>query len=112
MKGALAKTYRKLRRQREDFAHKLSDRLTEENRLIVFEDLKVGNVVKNHDLASAIIDASWGQPRRLTAYRRKGAGDTDEIRRSKRDAAEMLRMRRAGPERAVRADPRLSEMRV
>jgi putative transposase len=44
---ALAKAHRKVRRQREDFAHKLSDRLTKENRLIVFEDLKVKNMVKN-----------------------------------------------------------------
>ncbi|MDA4116356.1 MAG: transposase [Thaumarchaeota archaeon] len=71
---ALAKAYRKVRRQREDFAHKLSDRLTKENRLIVFEDLKVGNMAKNNSLASAIMDASWGQLRRMTAYKAERRG--------------------------------------
>jgi putative transposase len=71
---AFAKAWRKVRRQRRDFAHKLSDKLTKENRLIVFEDLKVGNLVKNNTLASAIMDASWGQLRRLTAYKAERRG--------------------------------------
>jgi putative transposase len=71
---ALAKRYRKVRRQRRDFAHKLSDRLTKENRLIAFEDLKVGNLVKKNSLASAIMDASWGQLRGLTVYKAEKRG--------------------------------------
>ena len=73
-KLSLAKASRKARRQRDDFAHKLSDRLTKENKVIVFEDLKVRNMVKNHSLASAIMDASWGQLRRLTAYKAERRG--------------------------------------
>ena len=71
---ALAKALRKMRRQRRDFAHKLSDRLTKGNRLIVFEDLKIGNMVKKKSLASAIMDASWGQLRQLTAYKAERRG--------------------------------------
>ena len=57
-----------------DFAHKLSDSLTKENQLIVFEDLQIGNMVKNHSLASAIMDACWGKTRQLTAYKAERRG--------------------------------------
>jgi putative transposase len=70
----LAKAWRKVRRQRDDFVHKLSDKLAKENSLIVFEDLKIQNMVKNHSLASAIMDACWGKLRRLTAYKAEGRG--------------------------------------
>ncbi len=40
VKLSFAKAWRKARRQRDDFAHKLSDKLTKENKVIVFEDLK------------------------------------------------------------------------
>jgi len=73
-KLSLAKSWRKVRRQRDDFAHKLSDRLTKENKVIVFEDLKIGNMVKNHNLASAIMDVAWGKLRRLTAYKAERRG--------------------------------------
>src|SRR6266571_2086328 len=69
---SLAKAWRKARRQRDDFAHKLSDKLTKENKVIVFEDLKIQNMVKNHNLASAIMDAAWGKLRRLMPTRQKG----------------------------------------
>jgi len=73
-KLSLAKAWSNVRRQRDDFAHKLSDKLTKENKVIVFEDLKVPNMVKNHSLASAIMDAPWGQLRRLTAYKAERRG--------------------------------------
>jgi putative transposase len=71
----LDKAWRKVRRQRDDFSHKLSSKLATENNVVVFEDLKILNMVKNHNLASAILDATWGKIRRLTAYkaeRRRG----------------------------------------
>ena len=74
-KLSLAKAWRKARRERGDFAHKLSDELTKENKVIVFEDLKIQNMVRNHSLASAIMDASWGQLRRLAAYKAESAVD-------------------------------------
>ncbi|MHB1907814.1 MAG: RNA-guided endonuclease InsQ/TnpB family protein [Nitrososphaerales archaeon] len=65
----LAKTWRKVRRQRDDFAHKVSFKLASENSLIVFEDLKIHNMVKNHNLASAILDSTWGKLCQYTAYK-------------------------------------------
>ncbi len=65
----LAKTWRNVRRQRDDAAHKISRYLADNYGMIVFEDLKVAQMVKNHNLASAIMDAVWGKLRLLTAYK-------------------------------------------
>ncbi|MCJ7634532.1 transposase [Candidatus Bathyarchaeota archaeon] len=73
-KTALAKAWRKVRRQRDDAAHKVSCRLAEDYGMIVFEDLRIGNMVKNHSLASAILDATWGKLRQLTAYKAERRG--------------------------------------
>jgi putative transposase len=73
-KPSLAEAWRKVRRQRDDFAHKLSDQLTKENKVIVFEDLRIGNMVKNHNLASAIMDSAWGGLRQLTVYKAERRG--------------------------------------
>jgi len=73
-KLALAKTWRKVRRRRDDFAQKLSHKLATENNIVVFEDLKIQNMVKNHNLASAILDSTWGKLRQLTAYKSERRG--------------------------------------
>ena len=73
-KLSLAKMWRKVRRQRDDFTHKLSDKLVKDNKTIVFEDLRIGNMVKNHNLASAIMDSTWGKLRQLTAYKAERRG--------------------------------------
>ncbi|AFU59781.1 putative transposase, IS605 OrfB family [Candidatus Nitrososphaera gargensis Ga9.2] len=56
VKISLAKACRKIRRQRDDFVHKASKLLADEYTLIVFEKLNINNMVKNHSLASAIMD--------------------------------------------------------
>ena len=73
-KVALGKAWRKVRRQRDDYAHKLSHHLANHYSTIVFEDLHIPSMVKNHSLASAITDASWGQLRQLTAYKAERHG--------------------------------------
>lgn len=70
----LAKASRRVRNRRNDFAHKTSKSLADSYGLIVFEDLAITNMVKNHSLASAILDACWGKLRRLTAYKAEGRG--------------------------------------
>jgi len=66
----LAKAWRKIRRCRDDFVHKTSKKLTDEGyTLVVFEKLNIANMVKNHYLASAIMDATWGKLRFYTAYK-------------------------------------------
>jgi putative transposase len=73
-KIALEKAWRRLRNRRNDFAHKTSRSLADNYGLIVFEDLKIRNMVKNHSLSSAILDACWGKTRRLTAYKAERRG--------------------------------------
>jgi putative transposase len=73
----LAKAWRKVRRQREDFCQKISRILADKYSFIVFEKLNINNMVKNHSLAKAIMDATWYKLRQYTAYkveRRSGGG--------------------------------------
>jgi putative transposase len=54
---------------RKDFLHKLTTQLVRKNQTIVVEDLAIKNMVKNHKLALAISDASWGELIRQLAYK-------------------------------------------
>jgi putative transposase len=57
----VAKIHNKITKCREDFQHKLSRRIVNENQVIVVENLAVANMVRNHKLAKAIQQVGWGQ---------------------------------------------------
>jgi len=65
----LAKTYDKISRIKGDYTHKLTSRIISENQVIVMEDLNVADMTKNHKLARAIQDVSWGEIVRQLEYK-------------------------------------------
>lgn len=58
---ALARAYEKVRNQREWYIHHIANTLTDENQVICVEDLNVSGMMKNHKLAGAIADVSFGE---------------------------------------------------
>jgi putative transposase len=65
----VAKVHGQITDARKDFLHKLTTQLVRENQTIVVEDLAVKNMLKNHKLANAIGDASWGELTRQLTYK-------------------------------------------
>jgi len=61
----LAKAYERLVNQRNDFLHKLSRFYVNNYDVICVENLNIRNMVRNHNLARKILDASWGKFIRL-----------------------------------------------
>jgi putative transposase len=74
----VARVHRKVRNQRKDFHHKLSRRLVDNYDLIVYENLQITNMVKNHHVAKSISDAGWGQLMCFTEYKAEEAGTVVE----------------------------------
>ena len=55
----LGKRHLKISRQRKDHAVKLARCVITSNDVVAYEDLRIKNMVKNHNLAKSINDASW-----------------------------------------------------
>lgn len=58
---SVAKQYQRITNMRDDFLHKLSRQLVNENQVIGIETLRISNLMKNNRLAKHIADVSWGR---------------------------------------------------
>jgi len=65
----LARAHEKVTNQRSDFLQKQSTVLVRENQTICIEELRIRNMIKNHKLAMAISDVSWGNFFRMLEYK-------------------------------------------
>ena len=65
----VARLYKKICNQRNDYLHKLSRRIIDENQVIVLEDLKVKDMMSDSKIARNIADASWSRLVSILTYK-------------------------------------------
>ncbi|MHC1631452.1 MAG: RNA-guided endonuclease InsQ/TnpB family protein [Methanotrichaceae archaeon] len=75
----VAKIHRKITRRRDDYLHKVSRHLTDSADMVVFENLNIQGMVKNHHLAKSIADHSWGKLIRFTQSKAAKVGKVVEL---------------------------------
>ena len=78
-RSKVVRIHQKIRNIRKDHLHKASRILTDTYDRIIFEDLQIKNMVKNHHLARSIHDASWSMLISLTTYKAEYAGGAVEL---------------------------------
>ncbi|UYM17809.1 RNA-guided endonuclease InsQ/TnpB family protein [Endozoicomonas euniceicola] len=70
----VAKAHERVAFARNDFQHKLSKQLIDENQAVIVETLKVKNMLKNKRLARSIVDAGWHSLITKLEYKAKQEG--------------------------------------
>jgi len=70
----VSRLHEKIANSRNDGLHKLTTMLTQNYSLIGIEDLNVKGMVKNHNLARAILDQSWFELGRQLTYKAETTG--------------------------------------
>nr|MDT0253718.1 transposase [Endozoicomonas sp.] len=70
----VARAHERVAFARNDFQHKLSRQLIDENQAVIVETLKIKNLLKNRCLAGAIADAGWDSLIKKLEYKAEQAG--------------------------------------
>ncbi|MEQ8756140.1 MAG: RNA-guided endonuclease TnpB family protein [Coleofasciculus sp. G1-WW12-02] len=70
----VARVHERVSNVRQDYLHKLSRKLVDENQVIVVESLNTKGMVRNHKLAKAISDVGWGIFVNLLSYKLQKEG--------------------------------------
>jgi len=68
------RVHERIANRRYNFAHQMSNQLVSKYGLIVFEDLNIKNMLKNHCVAKSISDAAWRMLVTTTSYKAESAG--------------------------------------
>lgn len=72
----VARIHAKIADSRQDFTHKLTSQLINDNQVISCESLAVKNMIKNRKLSKAIANANWGELVRQLIYKADFYGRT------------------------------------
>jgi putative transposase len=78
-KAKVAKISQDVQHHRDEFLHQLSKMLVDSADLIVFEDLNISGMLKNHHLAKHIQDHAWGKLIQFTQSKAAKAGKVVEL---------------------------------
>lgn len=68
-KTKIAKIHKKITNQRNDYLHKLSKHIVDENQIICVEDLQVMKMTKNNDYNKSMLDASMSKLLTMLIYK-------------------------------------------
>ncbi|DBA35185.1 TPA_asm: transposase [Caudoviricetes sp. vir525] len=78
-KAKVAKISRDVQNHRDEFLHQVSRKLVDSADLIVFENLNISGMLKNHHLAKHIQDRAWGKLIQFTQSKAAKAGKIVEL---------------------------------
>jgi putative transposase len=75
----VARLHQKIQNYRDEFLHQVSRKLADSADLIVFENLNIQGMLKNHHLAKHIQDHAWGKLIQFTRSKAAKAGKVVEL---------------------------------